>query len=109
MSKKTDKKNDQGMKVIVIGALIIIPISSYLITYLFFHYMLQIDSFTQAMSKAGAVPLIITFALYAIVFSFLAKSFMFTKPKKTETLGKQSWKTVEDKKNSMILKLPISI
>lgn len=98
MSKKTDKKNDQGMKVIVIGALIIIPISSYLITYLFFHYMLQIDSFTQAMSKAGAVPLIITFALYAIVFSFLAKSFMFTKPKKTETLGKQSWKTVEEQK-----------
>lgn len=98
MSKKTDKKNDQGMKVIVIGALIIIPISAYLITYLFFHYLLQIDSFTQAMSEAGAVPLIVTFALYCIVFSFLAKSFMFTKPKKTETLGKQSWKTVEEQK-----------
>lgn len=92
------KKTDQGMKVIVIGALIIIPISAYLITYLFFHYLLQIDSFTQAMSEAGAVPLIVTFALYCIVFSFLAKSFMFTKPKKTETLGKQSWKTVEEQK-----------
>ena len=66
--------------------------------YMFFSLLLQQNSFVGVVSENMDIITVIIFALYIFAFSFVAKAFIFTKPKKTETLGKQSWKTVEEQK-----------
>lgn len=84
--------------IIVIGILIIVPIFSVMFVYMFFSLLLQQNSFVGVVSENMDIITVIIFALYIFAFSFVAKAFIFTKPKKTETLGKQSWKTVEEQK-----------
>ena len=84
--------------IIVIGILIIVPIFSVMFVYMFFSLLLQQNSFVDVVSENMDIITVIIFALYIFAFSFVAKAFIFTKPKKTETLGKQSWKTVEEQK-----------
>ena len=98
MSKKEDKKHHQELMIIVIGILIIVPIFSVMFVYMFFSLLLQQNSFVGVVSENMDIITVIIFALYIFAFSFVAKAFIFTKPKKTETLGKQSWKTVEEQK-----------
>lgn len=98
MNKKEDKKHHQELMIIVIGILIIVPIFSVMFVYMFFSLLLQQNSFVGVVSKNMDIITVIIFALYIFAFSFVAKAFIFTKPKKTETLGKQSWKTVEEQK-----------
>lgn len=98
MNKKEDKKHHQELMIIVIGILIIVPIFSVLFVYMFFSLLLQESSFVGVVSENMDIITVIIFALYIFAFSFVAKAFIFTKPKKTETLGKQSWKTVEEQK-----------
>ena len=66
--------------------------------YMFFSLLLQQNSFVGVVSENMDIITVIIFALYIFAFSFVTKAFIFTKPKKTETLGKQSWKTVEEQK-----------
>ena len=98
MNKKEDKKHHQELMIIVIGILIIVPIFSVMFVYMFFSLLLQQNSFVGVVSENMDIITVIIFALYIFAFSFVAKAFIFTKPKKTETLGKQSWKTVEEQK-----------
>lgn len=98
MKKKEDKKHHQELMIIVIGILIIVPIFSVMFVYMFFSLLLQQNSFVGVVSENMDIITVIIFALYIFAFSFVAKAFIFTKPKKTETLGKQSWKTVEEQK-----------
>ena len=98
MKKKEDKKQHQELMIIVIGILIIVPIFSVMFVYMFFSLLLQQNSFVGVVSENMDIITVIIFALYIFAFSFVAKAFIFTKPKKTETLGKQSWKTVEEQK-----------
>lgn len=84
--------------IVVIGILIIVPIFSVMFVYMFFSLLLQQNSFVGVVSENMDIITVIIFALYIFAFSFVAKAFIFTKPKKTETLGKQSWKTVEEQK-----------
>ena len=98
MKKKEDKKHHQELMIIVIGILIIVPIFSVMFVYMFFSLLLQQNSFVDVVSENMDIITVIIFALYIFAFSFVAKAFIFTKPKKTETLGKQSWKTVEEQK-----------
>lgn len=98
MKKKEDKKHHQELMIIVIGILIIVPIFSVMFVYMFFSLLLQQNSFVGVVSENMDIITVIIFALYIFAFSFVAKVFIFTKPKKTETLGKQSWKTVEEQK-----------
>ena len=98
MNKKEDKKHHQELMIIVIGILIIVPIFSVMFVYMFFSLLLQQNSFVGVVSENMDIITVIIFALYFFAFSFVAKAFIFTKPKKTETLGKQSWKTVEEQK-----------
>lgn len=98
MNKKEDKKHHQELMIIVIGILIIVPIFSVMFVYMFFSLLLQQNSFVSVVSENMDIITVIIFALYIFAFSFVAKAFIFTKPKKTETLGKQSWKTVEEQK-----------
>lgn len=98
MNKKEDKKHHQELMIIVIGILIIVPIFSVMFVYMFFSLLLQQNSFVGVVSENMDIITVIIFALYIFAFSFVAKTFIFTKPKKTETLGKQSWKTVEEQK-----------
>lgn len=98
MNKKEDKKHHQELMIVVIGILIIVPIFSVMFVYMFFSLLLQQNSFVGVVSENMDIITVIIFALYIFAFSFVAKAFIFTKPKKTETLGKQSWKTVEEQK-----------
>lgn len=98
MNKKEDKKHHQELMIIVIGILIIVPFFSVMFVYMFFSLLLQQNSFVGVVSENMDIITVIIFALYIFAFSFVAKAFIFTKPKKTETLGKQSWKTVEEQK-----------
>lgn len=98
MKKKEYKKHHQELMIIVIGILIIVPIFSVMFVYMFFSLLLQQNSFVGVVSENMDIITVIIFALYIFAFSFVAKAFIFTKPKKTETLGKQSWKTVEEQK-----------
>lgn len=98
MNIKEDKKHHQELMIIVIGILIIVPIFSVMFVYMFFSLLLQQNSFVGVVSENMDIITVIIFALYIFAFSFVAKAFIFTKPKKTETLGKQSWKTVEEQK-----------
>ncbi len=98
MNKKEDKKHHQELMIIVIGILIIVPIFSVMFVYMFFSLLLQQNSFVGVVSENMDIITVIIFALYIFAFSFVTKAFIFTKPKKTETLGKQSWKTVEEQK-----------
>lgn len=98
MKKKEDKKHHQELMIIVIGILIIVPIFSVMFVYMFFSLLLQQNSFVGVVLENMDIITVIIFALYIFAFSFVAKAFIFTKPKKTETLGKQSWKTVEEQK-----------
>jgi type IV secretory pathway TraG/TraD family ATPase VirD4 len=98
LKKKEDKKHHQELMIIVIGILIIVPIFSVMFVYMFFSLLLQQNSFVGVVSENMDIITVIIFALYIFAFSFVAKAFIFTKPKKTETLGKQSWKTVEEQK-----------
>jgi type IV secretory pathway TraG/TraD family ATPase VirD4 len=98
LNKKEDKKHHQELMIIVIGILIIVPIFSVMFVYMFFSLLLQQNSFVGVVSENMDIITVIIFALYIFAFSFVAKAFIFTKPKKTETLGKQSWKTVEEQK-----------
>lgn len=98
MNKKEDKKHHQELMIIVIGILIIVPIFSVMFVYMFFSLLLQQNSFVGVVSENMDIITVIIFALYIFAFSFVAKAFIFTKPKKTETLDKQSWKTVEEQK-----------
>lgn len=105
MNKKEDKKHHQELMIIVIGILIIVPIFSVMFVYMFFSLLLQQNSFVGVVSENMDIITVIIFALYIFAFSFVAKAFIFTKPKKTETLGKQSWKTVEEQKEFADFKL----
>lgn len=98
MNKKEDKKHHQELMIIVIGILIIVPIFSVLFVYMFFSLLLQESSFVTVFSDNLDIIMIVTFALYVLSSTFITKAFLFSKPKKTETLGKQSWKTVEEQK-----------
>ena len=98
MNKKEDKKHHQELMIIVVGILIIVPIFSVMFVYMFFSLLLQQNSFVGVVSENMDIITVIIFAFYIFAFSFVAKAFIFTKPKKTETLGKQSWKTVEEQK-----------
>lgn len=105
MKKKEDKKHHQELMIIVIGILIIVPIFSVMFVYMFFSLLLQQNSFVGVVSENMDIITVIIFALYIFAFSFVAKAFIFTKPKKTETLGKQSWKTVEEQKEFVDFKI----
>ena len=98
MNKKEDKKHHQELMIIVIGILIIVPIFSVLFVYMFFSLLLQESSFVTVFSDNLDIIMIVTFALYVLSFTFITKAFLFSKPKKTDTLGKQSWKTVDEQK-----------
>ena len=98
MNKKEDKKHHQELIIIVIGILIIVPIFSVLFVYMFFSLLLQESSFVTVFSDNLDIIMIVTFALYVLSFTFITKAFLFSKPKKTDTLGKQSWKTVDEQK-----------
>lgn len=105
MNKKEEKKHHQELMIIVIGILIIVPIFSVMFVYMFFSLLLQQNSFVGVVSENMDIITVIIFALYIFAFSFVAKAFIFTKPKKTETLGKQSWKTVEEQKEFVDFKI----
>lgn len=96
MNKKEDKKHHQELMIIVIGISIIVPIFSVLFVYMFFSLLLQESSFVTVFSDNLDIIMIVTFALYVLSFTFITKAFLFSKPKKTDTLGKQSWKTVDE-------------
>lgn len=98
MNKKEDKKHHQELMIIVIGISIIVPIFSVLFVYMFFSLLLQESSFVTVFSDNLDIIMIVTFALYVLSFTFITKAFLFSKPKKTDTLGKQSWKTVDEQK-----------
>ena len=97
MNKKEDKKHHQEL-IIVIGILIIVPIFSVMFVYMFFSLLLQESSFVTVFSDNLGIIMIVTFALYVLSFTFITKAFLFSKPKKTDTLGKQSWKTIDEQK-----------
>ena len=98
MNKKEDKKHHQELMIIVIGISIIVPIFSVMFVYMFFSLLLQESSFVTVFSDNLDIIMIVTFALYVLSFTFISKAFLFSKPKKTDTLGKQSWKTVDEQK-----------
>ena len=98
MNKKEDKKHHQELMIIVIGILIIVPIFSVMFVYMFFSLLLQESSFVTVFSDNLGIIMIVTFALYVLSFTFITKAFLFSKPKKTDTLGKQSWKTIDEQK-----------
>ena len=98
MNKKEDKKHHQELMIIVIGISIIVPIFSVMFVYMFFSLLLQESSFVTVFSDNLDIIMIVTFALYVLSFTFISKAFLFSKPKKTDTLGKQSWKTFDEQK-----------
>lgn len=98
MNKKEDKKHHQELMIIVIGISIIVPIFSVMFVYMFFSLLLQESSFVTVFSDNLDIIMIVTFALYVLSFTFITKAFLFSKPKKTDTLGKQSWKTIDEQK-----------
>ena len=65
---------------------------------MFFSLLLQESSFVTVFSDNLGIIMIVTFALYVLSFTFITKAFLFSKPKKTDTLGKQSWKTIDEQK-----------
>lgn len=99
MNNKQDKKRSQEVLIIVIGTLLFVPIFSLLFVYMFFNLLLQQNSFVDVISENMDIVIVVTFALYIIAATFITKAFLFSKPKKTETLGKQRWKTVEEQKD----------
>lgn len=96
MNKKEDKKHHQELMIIIIGILIIVPIFSVLFVYMFFSLLLQQDSFINVVSENIDIIIVVAFALYIIAATFITKAFLFSKPRKTETLGKQRWKSIDE-------------
>lgn len=95
MSKE---KNSQGMGIISLAILTVAPVISICLIYFLNAFMLQRKDFDSVITNNMGLILITTFVLYALAFSFIVKSSLFSHPKKTDTLGKQRWKSVDEQK-----------